>query len=139
MKLRRCARLVRARVPRLYQDQSLDVALRFLKDRPMLPVVHRGKLDLLMGVVSVEDILRRLPQEPGWPNRRQQKFLNWRRRRTPDRTKLRPMEQSCGIRCGGTDMLKLETLRSAHELDRLRSRWSGWRSSATALSSNRMS
>jgi len=50
--------LVRARVPRLYQDQSLEVALRFMKERPMLPVVHRGNLDLLMGVVSVEDILR---------------------------------------------------------------------------------
>ncbi len=50
--------LVRARVPRLYLDQSLDVALRFIKDRPMLPVVHRGNMDLLMGVVSVEDILR---------------------------------------------------------------------------------
>ena len=50
--------LVRARVPRLHQDQSLDVALRFMKDRPMLPVVHRGNMDLLMGVVSVEDILR---------------------------------------------------------------------------------
>jgi CIC family chloride channel protein len=50
--------LIRVRVPRLYQDQSLDVALRFMKDRPMLPVVHRGNLDLLMGVVSVEDILR---------------------------------------------------------------------------------
>ena len=48
---------MRARVPRLYQDQSLDVALRFIKDRPMLPVVHRDNLDLLMGVVSVEDIL----------------------------------------------------------------------------------
>jgi CIC family chloride channel protein len=50
--------LVRARVPRLYLDQSLDVALRFLKDRPMLPVVDRGDLDRLMGVVSVEEILR---------------------------------------------------------------------------------
>ena len=50
--------LVRARVPRLYQDPSLEVALRFMKERPMLPVVHRGNLDLLMGVVSVEDILR---------------------------------------------------------------------------------
>ena len=49
--------LVRSRVPRLYQDQSLDVALRFIKDRPMLPVVHRGNVDLLMGVVSVADIL----------------------------------------------------------------------------------
>jgi CIC family chloride channel protein len=49
--------LVRNRVPRLYQDQSLDVALRFIKDRPMLPVVHRGNIDLLMGVVSVPDIL----------------------------------------------------------------------------------
>jgi CBS domain containing-hemolysin-like protein len=45
-------------VPRLYQDQSLDVALRFIKDRPMLPVVHRDNMDMLMGVVSVEDILR---------------------------------------------------------------------------------
>jgi len=34
------------------------VALRFMRDRPMLPVVHRANLDLLMGVVSVEDILR---------------------------------------------------------------------------------
>jgi CBS domain-containing protein len=50
--------LVRGRVPRLYLDQSLDVALRFLKDRPMLPVVDRGKLDRLIGVVSVEEILR---------------------------------------------------------------------------------
>ena len=50
--------LVRARVPRLYRDQSLDVALRFIKDRPMLPVVHRGNLDLPIGVVGVEDILR---------------------------------------------------------------------------------
>jgi len=49
--------LLRARVPRLYLDQSLDVALRFLKDRPMLPVVDRGDLDHLLGVVSVEDIL----------------------------------------------------------------------------------
>ncbi len=49
--------LTRNRVPRLYQDQSLDVALRFIKDRPMLPVVHRGNIDLLMGVVSVPDIL----------------------------------------------------------------------------------
>jgi CIC family chloride channel protein len=50
--------LVRGRVPRLYQDQSLDVALRFLKDRPMLPVVDRGELNRLIGVVSVEEILR---------------------------------------------------------------------------------
>jgi len=50
--------LIHSRVPRLHQDQSLDVALRFIKDRPMLPVVHRGNVDLLMGVVSVEDILR---------------------------------------------------------------------------------
>ena len=50
--------LVRARVPRLYQDQSLDVALRFLKDRPMLPVVDRGDLDRLIGVIGVEEILR---------------------------------------------------------------------------------
>ena len=49
--------LLRGRVPRLYQDQSLDVALRFLKDRPVLPVVDRGNLDRLMGVVSIADIL----------------------------------------------------------------------------------
>lgn len=50
--------LVRARVPRLYRDQSLDIALRFIKDRPILPVVNRGNLDLPIGVVGVEDILR---------------------------------------------------------------------------------
>jgi chloride channel protein, CIC family len=50
--------LVRARVPRLYQDQSLDIALRFLKDRPILPVVDRGDLDRLIGVIGVEEILR---------------------------------------------------------------------------------
>ena len=50
--------LVRGRVPRLYLDQSLDVALRFLRDRPMLPVVDRGRLDRLIGVVSLEEILR---------------------------------------------------------------------------------
>ena len=50
--------LVRSRVPRLYLDQSLDVALRFLKDRPMLPVVDRGNLDRVIGVVGVEEILR---------------------------------------------------------------------------------
>jgi CIC family chloride channel protein len=50
--------LVRGRVPRIHLDQSLDVALRFIKDRPLLPVVHRGNMNLLMGVVSVEDILR---------------------------------------------------------------------------------
>ncbi len=50
--------LVKARVPRLYQDQSLEIALRFMRDRPLLPVVHRDNLDLLMGVVSTEDILR---------------------------------------------------------------------------------
>jgi CIC family chloride channel protein len=49
--------LARSRVPRIYLDQSLDVALRFLKDRPMLPVVDRGRLDHLLGVVSVDDIL----------------------------------------------------------------------------------
>ncbi|MDR3763792.1 MAG: chloride channel protein [Acidobacteriota bacterium] len=50
--------LVKARVPRLYQDQPLEIALRFMRERPLLPVVHRGNLDLLMGVVSTEDILR---------------------------------------------------------------------------------
>lgn len=48
---------IRARVPRLYQDQSLDVALRFMKERPMLPVVDRGNLNHLLGVVSLDDIL----------------------------------------------------------------------------------
>ncbi len=50
--------LVRSRVPRLHQDQSLEIALRFVEDRHLLPVVHRGNLGMLIGVVSLEDILR---------------------------------------------------------------------------------
>ena len=50
--------LVRSRVPRLHQDQSLEIALRFVEDRHLLPVVHRGNLGMLVGVVDLEGILR---------------------------------------------------------------------------------
>ncbi len=50
--------IVRNRVPRLFQDQTLEIALRFVEDRHLLPVVNRGNLGMLVGVVSLEDILR---------------------------------------------------------------------------------
>ena len=48
---------VRRRVPRLYQDQSLDMAMRQMGEWPMLPVVHRADSSKLVGVLSLGDIL----------------------------------------------------------------------------------
>ena len=93
-------------MPRLYQDQSLDVALRFMKDRPMLPVVHRGNLDLLIGVVSVEDILRAY-RKAGWPSRRRRKFPNEKPgRRTPEREKASNRTRVAQSDSGECDVLK---------------------------------
>ena len=44
-------------LPLVHPDQSLDVALRRLGDRPFLPVVHRAESGRLMGVVGIDDIL----------------------------------------------------------------------------------
>ena len=47
-----------ARVATVHRDQSLDTALRLLRDRPLLPVVHRADPSRLEGVLALEDILR---------------------------------------------------------------------------------
>jgi CIC family chloride channel protein len=44
-------------LPLVHPDQSLDVALRRLGDRPFLPVVHRAESGRLVGVVGLQDIL----------------------------------------------------------------------------------
>jgi CIC family chloride channel protein len=45
------------RLPRLHPDQSLDIALRLLRDAPFLPVVHRADARRLLGVLSLDDVL----------------------------------------------------------------------------------
>jgi CIC family chloride channel protein len=45
------------RLPRLHPDQSLDLALRLLRDAPYLPVVHRADARRLLGILSLEDVL----------------------------------------------------------------------------------
>jgi CBS domain-containing protein len=45
------------RLPRLHPDQSLDLALRLMRDAPFLPVVHRADARRLLGVLSLDDIL----------------------------------------------------------------------------------
>ncbi len=45
-------------VPRLYPDQAVDVALRYLGAYPLLPVVNRAHPDQLEGVITLEDIHR---------------------------------------------------------------------------------
>ena len=42
------------RLPRLHPDQSLDLALRLIRDWPSLPVVHRGDARQLEGVLSLQ-------------------------------------------------------------------------------------
>jgi CIC family chloride channel protein len=46
-----------SRMPYLYPDHTLDTALRQLQDWPLLPVVHRADPHLLVGILSLEDIL----------------------------------------------------------------------------------
>jgi CIC family chloride channel protein len=45
------------RLPRLHPDQSLDLAMRLIRDWPVLPVVHRGDALRLEGVLSLSDVL----------------------------------------------------------------------------------
>jgi CIC family chloride channel protein len=45
------------RLPRLHADQSLDLALRLMRDAPFLPVVHRADARHLVGLLSLEDVL----------------------------------------------------------------------------------
>lgn len=45
------------RLPWLYRDQPLDIAMRLIGDRPFLPVLNRAELGKLEGIISLEDIL----------------------------------------------------------------------------------
>jgi len=45
-------------IPYLHPDHPLDTALRVMGEWPLLPVVHRANLQRLLGVVSLEDIMR---------------------------------------------------------------------------------
>lgn len=44
--------------PYLYPDQSIELALTVLRERPFVPVVHRADARRLMGMVALDDILR---------------------------------------------------------------------------------
>ena len=46
-----------ARLARLHPDQPLEVALRYLRGSEVLPVVHRAEPRLLVGVLSLENLL----------------------------------------------------------------------------------
>ena len=45
------------RLSRLHPDQTLDVALRLMRDAPFVPVVHRADARRLIGILSLKDIL----------------------------------------------------------------------------------
>jgi len=44
-------------IPALYPDQSLETALRQISDWPFLPVVHRADPAMLIGIISVQDVI----------------------------------------------------------------------------------
>jgi len=45
----------------LYPDQSIDTALRVLRGRALVPVLHRADPQRLVGVVALDDVLRESP------------------------------------------------------------------------------
>jgi chloride channel protein, CIC family len=45
-------------IPYLHPDHPLDTALRVMGTWPLLPVVHRANLQQLLGVVSLDDVMR---------------------------------------------------------------------------------
>ena len=46
------------RIPYLHPDHPLDTALRLMGEWPLLPVVHRAHVQQLLGVVSLDDVMR---------------------------------------------------------------------------------
>ena len=51
-------RFINIKLPVLHPDQSLDHAMRVIGDWPLVPVVHRADFRQLVGVVSVQDVLK---------------------------------------------------------------------------------
>jgi len=47
-----------ARIRYLHPDHPLDTALRLIGEWPLLPVVHRANVQQLLGVVSLDDVMR---------------------------------------------------------------------------------
>ncbi len=45
-------------MPHLHPDHPLDTALRYLQDWPLLAVIHRADFRQVVGVVTMEDVLR---------------------------------------------------------------------------------
>jgi CIC family chloride channel protein len=45
-------------IPYVHPDFALDTALRIIGQWPIVPVVHRANVEELLGVVSLEDIVR---------------------------------------------------------------------------------
>jgi len=52
------ASVLTARIPYLHPDHPLDTALRLIGEWPLLPVVHRANVQRLLGVVSLDDVMR---------------------------------------------------------------------------------
>ena len=52
------SRVLTDRIPYLHPDHPLDTALRLIGGRPLLPVVHRANVQQLLGVVSLDDVMR---------------------------------------------------------------------------------
>jgi hypothetical protein len=44
--------------PYLYPDQTIETALRALRGRPFVPIVHRANRRRLEGVLALDDVLR---------------------------------------------------------------------------------
>jgi chloride channel protein, CIC family len=54
----RLSQLLSAQLPFLHPDHPLDTALRLIGEWPMLPVLHRANLQHLLGVISLDDVMR---------------------------------------------------------------------------------
>ena len=50
--------------PYLYPDQPMDFALRIMRERPFVPVVHRADSARLVGLLALEDVLRVYRADP---------------------------------------------------------------------------
>jgi CIC family chloride channel protein len=54
----RLSQVLNGAIPYLHPDHPLDTALRVMGAWPLLPVVHRANLQQLLGVVSLDDVMR---------------------------------------------------------------------------------
>jgi CIC family chloride channel protein len=52
------AQAMHGHIPFLHPDHPLDTALRLMGQWPLLPVVHRANLQQLLGVLSLQDVMR---------------------------------------------------------------------------------